>query len=282
MREIEVAGVRVVALTDVEPPPADWAYAFASHVGDIDAPARLRWAPDGRFHTRFTVHALVRDGAVTLVDAGLGPEATAYFNGLHGSLAAELAAAGIAPESVGCVMLTHLHLDHVGWLGSGGAPFFPNATHVVPAAELAHWQAHGAAAALPHHVAAFERHVAPLVEQGLLTGLAEGEPAPGGIPLHYLALPGHTPGHAAVVLDERGGSLAIAGDAWHSPAQIERPDWCHRADRDPAAATASRITLARWAADREALVAAGHFPEASGFGRIVSGEAGGLRWQPLG
>ena len=85
----------------------------------------------------------------------------------------------------------------------------------------------------------------------------------------------------AVVLEDGVRRLAIAGDAWHSPAQIERPDWGHRADGDPQAAAASRTALARWAHESGAIVAAGHFPEPQGFGTIKATPAGGLCWTPL-
>ncbi len=279
MRKIERGGLTLLRLTDAAPPAADWAYAFPAHAEEADQQARQRWAPDGRFHTAFAVHVVVGDGGVALIDAGIGPGPVTYFGGLRGRLDAELAAAGVATSDVTAVLFTHLHLDHVGWASRDATPCFPNARYAAPAAELEHWLRNGDAAALPHHVAAFEAHVAPLIAEGRLAGLQEGAPAPGADWLQFRSVPGHTPGHAAVV-SERAG-LIVAGDAWHSPAQIERPDLCHRADRDPAAAIASRKALARFAADAQALVAVGHFPEAAGFGSVVGGEADGFRWVPL-
>lgn len=281
MRRVDLKDMTLLRLVDAVPPPADWTYAFAGHASEIDNPARARWAPDGLFRTSFTVHALVHAGTATLVDAGLGPDPSAYFNGLSGRLDRELAAAGLTPETVSCVMFTHFHLDHVGWASRDGKPYFPNARYVAPAAELVHWLSHGAQAALPHHVAAFERHIAPLLALGLLDGLDDGRTAPGAIPLTYRSTAGHTPGHAATVFEGDGEALVIAGDSWHSPAQIERPDWGHRADRDPAAAVHSRTRLAQWAMERGALVAAGHFPDASGFGHIAADDEGGFAWRPL-
>ena len=51
-----------------------------------------RYAPDGVFHTRFTVVALRRGRDVALIDAGLGPGPSAYFGGLQGGLDRALAA----------------------------------------------------------------------------------------------------------------------------------------------------------------------------------------------
>ncbi len=278
MRTIDHGGLTLLRLTDATPPPADWAYAFPSHAGDADQPPRRRWAPDEKFHTAFTVHAVVGDGGVALIDLGIGPGPVAYFGGLEGSLVRELAAAGLAPTDVTAVLFTHLHLDHVGWASRDGKPCFPNARYAAPAAEVDHWRRNGAASALPHHVVAFESHLAPLLAEGRLTPLAEGAPMPGADWLRFRQVPGHTPGHAAVVSER--ARLIVAGDAWHSPAQIERPDWCHRADRDAASAIASRQALARYAADSGALVAVGHFQEEAGFGQIVRDEGDACRWVP--
>lgn len=282
MRQLDLGEAALFALTDAAPAPADWRYAFAGHAAEFDATARRRWAADGLFHTRFCVHALLQKGEVTLVDAGLGPGPSRYFDGLQGRLDAELAAAGLDRAMVTRVMFTHFHLDHVGWASADGRACFANARYFAPQAELDHWRERGDAAALPHHVAAYSAAIAPLLAQGLLTGLRPGEAAPGGGGLSYKAAPGHTPGHSAVVTETDGRPLVIAGDTWHSPAQIERPDWGHRADGDPAAAILSRTELARWAHATGALVAAGHFPEPQGFGRIEAAPDGGLRWAPLG
>ncbi|WP_342363598.1 MBL fold metallo-hydrolase [Terrarubrum flagellatum] len=281
MKRVELKNATVFRLIDASPPPADWAYAFAAHAAEIDATARRRWAPDGLFHTNFSAHAIVSEGTVALIDAGLGPEPSAYFNGLRGRLDQELSAASLTPDMVSCVMFTHLHLDHVGWASRDGQPCFPNARYVIPKAELAHWKSRGAEAALPHHVAAFERHIAPLLARGLVDERGDGERAPGAIPLAYRLLPGHTAGHSAVMLEGGDAPLVIAGDSWHSPAQIERLDWSHRADHDPEAAVSSRMRLAQWASGTNALIAAGHFPEDAGFGHVEARSEGGFVWRPL-
>jgi glyoxylase-like metal-dependent hydrolase (beta-lactamase superfamily II) len=281
MRKLDFGDGALIALTDAAPPPVDWTYAFARHAGEFDAPARLRWAPEGRFETRFCAHALVQGGSVTLIDAGLGPGPSPYFDGLGGRLEAALAEAGLGFDRVTRMMFTHFHLDHVGWASRDGRACFPNARYFAPIAELDHWRERGEAAALPHHVAAFTAVIAPLIAQGAIAGLQPGQVAPEGPPLAYRALPGHTPGHCAVTLEDSLRPLAIAGDAWHSPAQIERPDWGHRADADPQAAMASREALARWAHETGAVVAAGHFPERYGLGQVEAAPGGGLRWAPL-
>lgn len=281
MRKLQFGDATLITLTDARPPPADFRYAFAAHMVEFDAPARQCWAPDGLFQTRFAVHALVHGGAVTLIDAGIGPEPCLYFDGLRGQLDAELAVAGLDAAMVTRVVFTHFHLDHIGWASREGQACFPNARYFAPEAELAHWQRQGEKAALPHHVAAFAKALAPLLAQGLVEAVRPGVPLPGPLPLSCRALPGHTAGHCAVIAEDGTRRLAIAGDTWHSPAQIERPDWGHRADADPQAASASRRAFARWAHDTRAVIAVGHFPEHQAFGTVRAGDDGELSWQPL-
>jgi glyoxylase-like metal-dependent hydrolase (beta-lactamase superfamily II) len=83
------------------------------------------------------------------------------------------------------------------------------------------------------------------------------------------------------MIDGGGETILIAGDAWHSPAQVAVPAWCHRADREPAEARRSRESLAAWACGAGALVAAGHFPEDNAFGRIVRDGSGGFAFAPV-
>jgi glyoxylase-like metal-dependent hydrolase (beta-lactamase superfamily II) len=239
---------------------------------------------DDQFRTRFAVFALEQRGRIILIDAGLGPQPSPYFGGLRGYLRNEMSRAGIDVSAVAHVLFTHFHIDHIGWAAHpDGTPMFPNATYHAPRAELDHWRLHGARAALPHHVEAFERSLAPLIGAGLI---APEDPARSiaelnGISVAYRAVPGHTPGHHAVEIAGKEVVL-IAGDAWHSPVQIAVPDWCHRADRDPGQARRARIALAEWACDRKAIVASGHFLETICFGRIGAGR--GTRWeyQPIG
>ena len=168
------------------------------------------------------------------------------------------------------MVFTHLHVDHVGW-----APFLPGARFIVAEAEWAHWSRRDPSPGLPHHVEAVQRCVAPLAEAGRLRAVPAGAEIAPGIVLREAT--GHTPGHHAVEVRDR---LLIAGDAWHNPAQVEVPAWCHRADRDRPAATATRIRLATEARDRGWLVAAGHFTDQNAFGRI-EGEDGALSFRAL-
>lgn len=260
MRQID--DIDVFALTDCTPPAASCAYAFPDAVLAEHLATAARWFPGDEFRTRFGPYLLRCSAGDVLVDCGMGPGPNDYFPGLHGRLPAALAAAGSALEKITAVLFTHLHIDHVGW-----APFLPNARFFVSEPEWLHWS-QGAAAGLPHHVAAFACCVAPLAEAGRLAFMRAGtEILPGLLPL---SAPGHTPGHHAILVQRQ---LLIAGDLWHNPAQIEVPAWCHRADWKKPAAIATRARLAAEAHRHDWLVTAGHFME-SKFGHIAA-TAGG-------
>jgi glyoxylase-like metal-dependent hydrolase (beta-lactamase superfamily II) len=270
MRQVDLDGTTVFALTDCAPAPAACTYSFPDAVLADHPDAATRWFPQDQFNTRFGPFLLRTDAGDVLVDSGMGPGPSSYFPGLHGALPASLAAAGSALERITAVVFTHLHVDHVGW-----APFLPNARFFVAEREWSHWSLLGALAGLPHHVAAFETCIAPLHAAGRLRVAAEGEEILPGVAL--LAAPGHTPGHHCVLVQRQ---LLIAGDIWHNPAQIAVPAWCHRADMDKPEAVRTRTRIADAAHHHGWLVAAGHFTEPNAFGRIVATPEG-RAFEPL-
>jgi len=70
---------------------------------------------------------LVEGDRTVLIDAGLGPFAAENLVG--GDLLDELAAIGVQPADVDIVAVSHLHLDHDGWIATRDAGLtFPNAT----------------------------------------------------------------------------------------------------------------------------------------------------------
>src|SRR5579883_1332641 len=88
-----------------------------------------------RGHLSFTIGSfLVRSGGkIVLVDTGIGNKNRAGYR--NGSLPESMQAVGIAPENVDIVLITHLHIDHVGWntVERDGAfvPYFPRARYTI-------------------------------------------------------------------------------------------------------------------------------------------------------
>ena len=204
---------------------------------------------------------LIRSGDRTaLVDAGLGPVGPSV-----GRLAANLAAAGVAPAEVDTLLMTHLHRDHVGGLLDGdGRPVFAQAALHLHEAEHAHWLDDTAMAAAGDDArargAVTLARAAIAAHAGRLRPFFGGEVFPG---VTALPLPGHTPGHTGFLIASGGHSLLVWGDIVHVPEiQAPRPEvgMAVDVDRDAAIATRRRI-FDQVATDR--LAVAGmhlHFP----------------------
>lgn len=189
-----------------------------------------------------------------------------------GAMARALEAAGIAPESVDAVVITHGHADHYGGVvAADGGPFFPRARHHLQRVEWEHWTAPDNPE--PGHAETFRRLLVPLRE---LFDLADGpaEPVPG---FRVVPTPGHSPGHQAVVVADR---LLHTGDAVLTVLGVERPEWVASFELWPDDVVATRRALLTSAADDGLVTMLCHTPS-PGLGRVVT-DGDGYAWQPLG
>jgi glyoxylase-like metal-dependent hydrolase (beta-lactamase superfamily II) len=218
---------------------------------------------------------LVRSGdRRVLIDTGLG--ANKLWNFAGGGLLPELEAAGVHPEEVDTVFVTHLHVDHCGTcaLDGDGAlrPAFPKATYRWLGAEQAFWQG-----TEEHPEASFSVHRVLHTVGDRFEPAEDGESIAPGISV--LATPGHTPGHAGIVLSSGTERAFILGDAISCPAQLEEPEWSGLGDMDKELARKTQEAVAREAEASGALLATAHFPGLA-FGRVLRGE-GRRYWQPI-
>jgi glyoxylase-like metal-dependent hydrolase (beta-lactamase superfamily II) len=198
---------------------------------------------DGQWWLRFRCYLVRTAERVMLLDAGIGPadSPAARWAPVPGRLPEELAAAGIAPEDVDTVVITHLHTDHVGWAVVGtGTPYFPNAQYLLQRAE------HEAVMALNPELR--ERLLDPLNATQQMRLLDGDTPLADGVTV--LATPGHTPGHQSVLVAQGDDAILVTGDLLVHALQLLAPEVPYRFERDPDTARESRTTrlseLARW------------------------------------
>jgi glyoxylase-like metal-dependent hydrolase (beta-lactamase superfamily II) len=215
---------------------------------------------------------LFRWGAeLVLTDTGIG----SVIGDPIGGLARRLNDLEIPSEDISAILLTHLHIDHVG-----GAletmrkrSLFPRARIFISEEEVKFWQvsnpdiselrdvprelidltiqcAHEALEVLGNQIEQF----AP--NQELLPGVKS------------VPLPGHTPGQSGYLFESEDSRFIVIGDAMHDPVlHVQRPEWTSMGDARRQLTVQTRRDLLARLADEKLRFQSFHFPF-PGIGRV--------------
>ncbi|PTD25610.1 MBL fold metallo-hydrolase [Sphingomonas fennica] len=251
---------------------------------NVDPDVRAAWFRDmflGPDAFDWALNVLVvRSGDQTiLVDAGLGGQFSGFPRA--GQFPRRLAAAGIDLASITDVVITHMHMDHIGGLLVDEVKnrLRPDVRIHVSATEVDFWGSPDfALTAMPTPVPDVLRSTAQqfMKEYGgkLRIFEEEYEVAPGVLAWRT---GGHTPGHSVVRVTSGGERLTFAGDAIF-PVGFDHPDWHNGFEHDPEESVRVRLRLLQEAAATGELLVATHlsFPSV---GRVaIDGDA--FRWVP--
>ena len=217
---------------------------------NVDPSVRSAWLsemflPQETLDWALNVVVLRGGGRTILVDAGFGADPDMPR---AGQLAQRLAAAGIDLGSVTDVVLTHLHMDHVGGLLGDGVKdrLRPDLRIHLAAAEADFWMSPDfSRTAMPPGFPDALRRTAKRFLNEYHSQLRpfdnEYEVAPGVV---VRRTGGHTPGHSVVRLASGGDRLTFAGDAVFAVG-FDHTDWYNGFEHDPEEAARVRVRLLR-------------------------------------
>jgi glyoxylase-like metal-dependent hydrolase (beta-lactamase superfamily II) len=255
---LPVGEIDVLVISDgVLPLPT----AMLAH--NVDPAVRAAWLKDRFLPPEMLLWPLnvvvVRSGGQTLlIDSGLGVDPDLDLP-RAGRLAPRLEAAGIDLASVTDVVITHMHMDHVGGLLVDGVSgrLRPDLRIHVAAAEVEFWASPDFSRVsmppgFPDALRRTAKRFLDAYHSRLRTFEADYEVAPGVV---VTRTGGHTPGHSVVRLASGDDRLTFAGDLVFTVG-FDHPDWYNGFEHDPEESARLRVGLLReLAATGERLVA---------------------------
>jgi glyoxylase-like metal-dependent hydrolase (beta-lactamase superfamily II) len=217
-----------------------------------------------------------------LIDTGMGPTVT-WWGETMGHLLPNLSAAGIAPEQIDAILITHLHPDHCfGLLDALGRPAFPNAEVYVSDDDWAEWTDQSSLRRTNSHHASWTEGALKSIEpyrDRVKIFKAGDRLAP---ELTTFSVRGHAAGMVAYIFESEGEKMAFTGDVCHHQVYDPyHPEWFFHMDFDtsPEQGAASKRAIFEKCVAEDILFHGYHFPY-PGMGEMVDHGDGTYRFLP--
>lgn len=197
-----------------------------------------------------------------VIDTGTGEANFARSKGAAGQFHSNLKAAGINPDQVDVVIISHFHEDHIsGLLRTDNQPAFRNAEVLVPAPEWKYFMDDAEMAKQTTDrmkgVFAGSRLVFDALGRKVAQYEANKEVAPG---ITSVATYGHTPGHMSFVIASGNTQVFVQSDVTNLPLFVRNPGFHLMFDQDAQAAEATRRKVYDMLAAERMMVQGFHYP----------------------
>jgi glyoxylase-like metal-dependent hydrolase (beta-lactamase superfamily II) len=246
--------------------PLDASFVRNASLTEVQAALAAQKLPTEFIDVPYTCYVIETAGKRYLLDTGFGDNGGPGTGLLH----THLQAAGIAPDSIEHIILSHLHGDHINGLRhKNGQLAFPKATVYIAQPEMAFWGDDARMQAAPPAArTGFQnvRRVFTDYPRGQIKLFVPGSKINGVV--DTLPAFGHTPGHSAIAVGSGKERFTFVGDTSNYPPLFARqPHWQVMFDMNPEQATHTRKTLFKQLAQEGGWVGGFHFP-LPGFGHL--------------